>query len=259
MPLPTPSTPPTPEQIVNAASAQVTSVLGAVTAQLAPIGTAAQDAGSAITQTAQAFTSSVTQGLGAIQTAINQAISELQKQQGLALANLHDLLSNLPNINLPALITVNGQDLPPDPDTFYTTLRGLLAQAPFAPIVIEFHGPLAAPLLPLVEADKHGALRAVVLPAFGLPPNSKVLNSDPVTITALIIIAIIVLGLPLTMAVGTAIAALFLALAAVLIISAIQGRPITVDTCPNVGITGNIPGLGGVNVPMTLCTRITIG
>jgi hypothetical protein len=252
-----PFTPPTPQQI-NDAINQVTSVVASVATQLGPVGTAVQDANTTIVQTGQAFTDSVNNGLKGIQTAINTAHAALQAQGNVALNALHNLQGILPG-NPTSLILINGQELAPDPELFYTTMRSLIDNRPASAITIELHGPLAAPLMPLLVADQHAALRAIVLPAFGLPMNSKVLNSDPVTITALIVICLIVLGLPLSVALGIAIAALFLALAAVLIISAIQGRPIEVTTCPNVTIGGTVVGAGSVGIPVTLCTTVKIG
>jgi hypothetical protein len=223
---------------------------------LAPISDAAQNASNSINQSAAAFTGAMTTGFGLLQSAISNASSELQKQLGIALSNLHDLLVSMPDVTLPPLITINGKGIEQNPDVLYTTLRGMLSKSD--PIIIQFRGPLAAPLQPLTDSDPHKRLRAVVLPAFGLPLDSAVLNSDPVTITVLIVITIIVLGFPLTAALGTAIAALFLALAAILIIAAIQGRNISVNTCPDVSIGANLPGGPNIEIPVQLCTQITI-
>jgi len=256
MALPTPPVPPTPEQIVNAASNEISNVVNTVVQQLAPVGDAAQNASNSIAQAGNAFTQAVTQSLGSIQAAINQAVTEINKQEGNSLNAIHNLLTNIPDINLPSLIKINGQDIEANPDILYTTMRNFLNKSDA--IEIDFYGPLAAPLRPLAGAD-HDRLRAIVLPAIHLPLDSAVLNSDPITITALIIIAIIILGLPLTVAVGIAIGAIFIALAAVLIIAAAQGREISVDTCPEVDIGGSVPGIPDViKLNTGLCTKINI-
>jgi len=259
MPFPTPST---PAQIVANATEQVTNLLHAVTTSFSPVSSTIESVNTSILQLGKDFTTGISQNLSLIQKSITDGINNLNARGNDALTKLLSLVSDIPNpgdlidkvTGSFGKITINGKEIRPDPQELYLTMRKLLISKD--PISIKLEGPMFLPLYPILNSnsnDLHSTLRNIVLPAFKLPPDSQVLNSDPVTITALIIIAIIILGAPLVMAMGIAIAAIFLALAAVLIISACQGRDITTDICPKIGVTGNATAGVGVNVVSQMC------
>jgi|GEM_PF-6304121 hypothetical protein len=272
----------TSEQVIQNTIAKVNEVTTRASQAIDPIGTAALQAGQEVQVAADQFTTSISTGFGDIVQAVEQAKRQLGQNHDEMLRMLGELLDSLPKAPgmeeirkilddaIPDAVVLNGKGYS-DPDAFYLEVRRLLGstsanRAAQGTITIELRGPQFLALHQAANAKDsnaaHQALRNAVFPGFRLSLNSKILNSDPVTITALICVTIMVLGIglgtPIAVGSGVAVSAMFLAIAAALIIATAQGRPVELSTCPKSGNEFKLPDGSSVGTDFLMCTTLTL-
>ena len=259
-----PPLPLTPDQavaIVNNATSQVSNVVSTVATQLGNVAQATATGTSGMTNAATALKDAITSGSGDINRAIQQAIGEIQRLGSQAERALRDLIAQIPQIEIPAEIKINGIAVasPINPDELYRKLLAAIEAPGRAPVTIHVEGPLAGLLTPLTMTPEDR--RKFALGFAGLPPTSVLLTPNPaewviVAIVICICVVVIALGLGGPLVVGTG--AILFALAVALIIAAVQGRKIAAEVCPDLGVAGALFSDIMAKVNLKTCVNIKI-
>lgn len=232
----------TPQQaltIVESAAQQVGTVVNSVATQMQNVATTATSATGGMSDAANGLAQAVNQGTAQINAALQEAIRQIQGLGSQAEQALRDLIANIPQVEIPAEIKINGVAIasPVNPDDLYRRIIQAVDATNRAPVSIRIEGPLAGLLTPLTMSKEDR--RKFVLRFGGIDPASVILTPNPAdwVIVACVIcvcVVIVALGLGGPLVLGTG--AVLFALAIALVVAAIQGRKIDAQVCPDLGV-----------------------